>query len=275
MKVDVINLVIKAGKEILEVYDRDFSVDYKEDRSPLTEADRRAHGVITEGLKNITPDVPVLSEEGKNIPYSERKGWKRFWLVDPLDGTKEFIKRNGEFTVNVALIEEGVPVFGVVYAPALGLLYFAEKGKGAFRLEVEGETLKREDLTRAQRLPLKEESEGGTVKVVASRSHMNRDTEEFVRGLRDICGDVEVVSIGSSLKICLVAEGRADVYPRLGPTMEWDTASAHIVATESGCEVVAYDSSEALRYNKEDLVNPSFVVFRKSIAYLIERRTPV
>ncbi len=267
----VLKIALEAGREVMEVYRETFSVEYKEDRTPLTEADRRSHRVITEGLRKLDPSIPILSEEGKETPYEERKSWRSFWLVDPLDGTKEFVKRNGEFTVNVALIEGNLPVLGVVFAPALELLYFARRGEGAYRLKTDGGILSEE---KAERLPLKREGDSPeTLRVVASRSHRNRETEEFVSRLRTKVKEIELVSIGSSLKMCLVAEGRADIYPRLGPTMEWDTAAGHAIALESGCEVKLYNGklSNTLTYNKRNLLNPPFVVFRKEKAYLFER----
>ena len=245
----VISVCKKAGEEILEVYSRDFTVEEKEDKTPVTEADRRAHRVIFEELKSS--GIPIISEEGKSIPYVERKKWKRFWLVDPLDGTKEFIKKNGEFTVNVALVEDGEPILGVVYAPALEIIYFAEKGNGAYR-EVKCKT---------EKLPVGEWRRKN-LRVVVSRSHSNEETEKFLKNLRSKFGELLYLSKGSSLKICMVAEGSADVYPRIGPTMEWDTGAGHAVAKESGCDLFLYEKGklgEPLRYNKPDLRNPSFV----------------
>ncbi len=265
---DVIKVAVEAGRGIMDIYERTFSVDYKEDRTPLTEADRRSHKIIVKGLESITPHIPVLSEEGKDIDYAERKNWKRLWLVDPLDGTKEFIKRNGEFTVNIALVEEGTPVLGVVYAPALGLIYLAQKEEGACRIDLNNGNLTDDTFNKAQKLPLEEQVPKETVRVVVSRSHLNRETEKFLRGLEEKGADIETVSIGSSLKFCLVAEGKADIYPRLGPTMEWDTAAAHVIATESGCKVKTLEG-EDLSYNKGSLANPHFVVFRKEFEYLV------
>jgi len=264
---DVIHIALRAGREILGVYEDQLSVNYKEDRTPLTEADRKAHTAITTALRDTTPHIPVISEEGQGVPYEERKRWERFWLVDPLDGTREFIRRNGEFTVNIALVEGRDPALGVVYAPARNLLFFAQKGKGAYRVEVKEDSF---NLKEAGRLPLCSEGvRGRPLRVVASRSHMNEETRAFVEKLRSRFGDVELVSVGSSLKFCLVAEGKADIYPRLGPTMEWDTAAAHIVAAESGCEVRTL-SGEPLRYNKPDLRNPHFLVIGRELAYILE-----
>ncbi|AAC06626.1 3'(2'),5'-bisphosphate nucleotidase CysQ [Aquifex aeolicus] len=256
----VIKACKKAGEEILEVYSKEFTVEEKEDRTPVTEADRRAHRIITEELKETR--IPVLSEEGKEIPFKERRKWKRFWLVDPLDGTKEFIKKNGEFTVNVALVEEGEPVLGVVYAPALEVLYFAEKGNGAYR-EVKG---------KMEKLPIGNWSREN-LRVVASRSHMNEETKKFLENLEKKFGKLQFLSKGSSLKICMVAEGSADIYPRIAPTMEWDTGAGHAVAKEAGCELFVYEEGklrEPLRYNKEDLRNPSFVCLSLEIKELVE-----
>ncbi len=238
----------RAGQAIMEIYNsEDFNVEVKGDGSPLTRADKAAHLVIAEGLEEHFPEIPVLSEEGKNIPYETRKNWRTFFLVDPLDGTKEFIKRNGEFTVNIALIEEGNPIAGVVYAPVLDTMYAAEiDASGQWQLE----TINQEPETSNQK----------PYRIVASRSHNNELTEAFIEEKRKDHSKVEIVPMGSSLKICLVAEGKADVYPRLGPTMEWDTAAAHAIALAAGCTVLEYESNTPLTYNKENLLNPFFVV---------------
>jgi len=236
-----------AGAAIMEVYEGgDFGTVTKDDNSPLTAADLASNRVILERLQRLTPDIPVMSEESKHLPYEARRDWKRFWLVDPLDGTKKFIKKNGEFTVNIALIEGGAPAFGVVHAPALNLTYWAAVGVGAFR----GEGTRIEALDYG----------GGTLKLVASRSHAGAATEALVAELeRDT--EVELVSIGSSLKLCLVADGQAHLYPRFGPTMEWDTAAAQCVAEQAGARVRA-PGGEALSYNKKNLLNPHFIVTR-------------
>jgi 3'(2'), 5'-bisphosphate nucleotidase len=257
----------ESGQAILEVYQRDFSVEYKDDRSPLTEADKAAHEIICAGLKST--GLPVLSEESKTVSYEQRKNWGRFWLVDPLDGTKEFIKKNGEFTVNIALIDAGHPVLGVVYAPVLKTFYIGAQGLGSFRatddeifqcLEL-APTSFFQALGKFKSLPLQSEIKNrqSAIRVVASRSHMNPETEAFIAALEKQ-GRVELVSNGSSLKLCMVAEGRADVYPRIAPTMEWDTAAAQAVVEASGGTVVQYGTNEPLRYNKENLLNAFFVV---------------
>ena len=241
----VCNIARAAGRRILEVYERDFKVEHKEDRSPLTEADRASHEIISARLQALTPEVPVLSEESARADYEKRADWRRFWLVDPLDGTKEFINRNGEFTVNIALIEEQRPMLGVVYVPVTALTYFACAGRNAFKQRGDNE---------AQAIRVRP-YEGGKPIVVASRSHAGKETAAF---LADI-GAHDVISMGSSLKFCLVAEGAADVYPRLGPTMEWDTAAAQCVVETAGGRVTDLER-RPLVYNKPDLHNPWFLV---------------
>jgi len=240
----VVALSIRAGDAIMEIYNGpDFQVTHKEDKSPLTAADLASHAAIEQGLTALTPEWPVLSEESEGTPYETRRDWPVFWLVDPLDGTREFLKRNGEFTVNIALVEADVPILGVVYAPASGKMYFAARGVGAFKQE-NGETLP----IRVQRGP-----EGAT-RVIISRSHSGDETELYTRQY----GKCEFVPMGSSLKFCLVAEGVADLYPRSGPTMEWDTAAAHCILDQAGGSVTAADGAR-LRYNKPSLLNPGFL----------------
>jgi len=255
-----IQAAVKAGKEILEIYGReDFEVESKADDSPLTLADKRAHEIITEMLKDT--GIPVLSEEGQHIPYMNRSWWSRFWLVDPLDGTKEFIKRNGEFTVNIALVEEGITEFGVVFAPVLNELYLGIPGKGAFLCREEKNFNLSLDylLQLAEQIPIETENQG-YFRVVASRSHFNEETRAYVDSLDSEGKEIQLVNKGSSLKLCMVALGSADIYPRLGPTMEWDTAAAHAVVKAAGKNVYRNDSGEELTYNKENLLNPYFVV---------------
>ncbi len=249
---------LRAGQAILEIYADDFSVDLKADQSPVTLADRRAHAVIAEAL--VPAGLPLLSEEGKPIPYGERAAWESFWLVDPLDGTKEFIKKNGEFTVNIALIRGGRPVLGVVLAPALDQLYFAAEGlgawggKGAQPRNAGWESLR----DSVQPLNLKPfPAEGGTLRVVASRSHATPETENCLGELRKKY-QVELLSSGSSLKFCLVASGRADLYPRFAPTMEWDTAAGQALVEQAGGAVWRCEDGMPLVYNKENLLNPWF-----------------
>ncbi len=261
-KKSAILAAIAAGKAIMEVYAQvDFGIERKADDSPLTLADKRAHALIEERLKETA--IPILSEEGKHLPYHERKQWERFWLVDPLDGTKEFIKRNGEFTVNIALIEKIQPVMGVIYAPAFDTLYWGIKGQGAWRLEDASQILNEDsDILFPTGKPLPDHSLPDIYTMVGSRSHMNDSTRNHFEQLREKHRQIEVMPMGSSLKICLVAEGKAHEYPRLGPTMEWDTAAGHAIAEAAGKKVVLHNNpKQPLQYNKEDLTNPWFVVY--------------
>lgn len=247
---NVVTLARQAGDKILEIYEQeDLGVVNKADHSPLTLADLAAHQIIVEGLTNLTPAWPILSEESKTIPYHERQSWQHFWLVDPLDGTKEFIQRNGEFTVNIALINDGIPMLGVVYAPVLGIAYGAAQDWGAFRYRGEQEP---------ERIQVRTYQPGSVLQVVASRSHAGPETEEFLQRLESQGLEVEVVSRGSSLKFCLVAEGQADLYPRFGPTMVWDTAAAQCVVEQAGGSVTTL-AGERLTYDREALLNPYFV----------------
>jgi 3'(2'), 5'-bisphosphate nucleotidase len=270
-----IQAAIAAGNAINEVYhSEDFGVEYKSDKSPLTLADQKSHEIIMNGLKEF--DIPILSEEGKDTPYAQRKDWERFWVVDPLDGTKEFIKRNGEFTVNIALIENSCPVLGTIFVPDRNTLYFAGRNFGAYKLKdgpfnelpetrtdskKEAHTLLAQIVGQSTRLPVKDPHRA-SLTIVGSRSHKNAELEAYVEKKRNEFGNVEFISAGSSLKICLVAEGRADLYPRLGPTMEWDTAAGQAIAENAGAAVYRYETEEPLNYNKEDLHNPWFIVQR-------------
>ena len=243
---DIVTIAKEAGNAIMQVYKQDFEVEYKKDSSPLTMADKKANDIIEDGLNQLSVIFPILSEEGKEIPYEDRKHWEYFWLVDPLDGTKEFVKKNGEFTVNIALIHKNTPVLGVIYAPALDVCYWAKQDEGAFK--------------DGQKLPLETLDQRNTYKIVASRSHMSDETQAFIDAI-DIDKEKELISIGSSLKICLVAEGEADVYPRLGPTMEWDTGAAHVIVNESGGQLIDQKNNSKLKYNtKEKLLNNYFIV---------------
>ena len=246
------NIAKKAGIAILDIYADESAferVDFKADDSPLTLADKAAHKVIEKELLAITPDIPILSEEGRNIPYEERSKWEKFWLVDPLDGTKEFIKRNGEFTVNIALVEAGKIVMGCVHVPVLDQTFYGAKGEGAF-VEKEG--------GEAQKLSVHtfNMSDSG-LRLVCSRSHMSEEVSAYVARF----DQPETVSMGSSLKFLLVAEGKADIYPRLAPTMEWDTGAAQIIVEEAGGSVINHETGQPLVYNKENLLNPHFLVF--------------
>ena len=253
-----IEAALKAGKKIREVYSlSDFSVQIKDDHTPVTLADHQADIQIAEILKETK--LPVLSEEGIHLNYSERKNWDLFWLVDPLDGTKEFIKRNGEFTVNIALIQKNEPIAGVIYVPVTGELYVGIAGIGAFRLcnPPEDCTFQIMQLSGIK-LPEKLKSDGFVVLV--SRSHMNTETEAYIEELRKEHGSIEIIRMGSSLKICKIAEGNADIYPKIGKTMEWDTAAGHAIAKAAGKNIFLPDLMTELTYNKEDLQNPHFIV---------------
>lgn len=262
--IKIIETSVLAGKEILKVYDSaDFGVEMKSDNSPLTLADKKANDVIVTFLK--TTNIPILSEEGREINYNERKEWNKFWLVDPLDGTKEFIKKNGEFTVNIALVEEGKPTIGVIYAPVLDTIY-AGYHNTAFRLKNAMEKIMQkisldnfEEM--AEVIPVKKSNAGFLV--VGSRSHMNEETKDFIKELEKEHQNIDVVSKGSSLKICLVAEGEADIYPRFGPTMEWDTAAGQAIVENAGGKIIEVETQKELKYNKENLLNPYFIVYPK------------
>lgn len=245
----LIDLARRAGDAILEIYRTDFEVETKEDESPLTKADLAAHRVIAEGLKGLGADIPLLSEESSPPDFVTRSAWRRYWLVDPLDGTKEFINRNGEFTVNIALIEHHQPVFGVVGVPDQDLVYTGDLAqKAAFRYAGDG----REPLHGR---PMSDDRE---LVVVASRSHGGERLEQYLAGLETRFPSVSRTPVGSSLKLCILAEGRADLYPRLGPTSEWDIAAAHAVLAAAGGDVWAVDGSP-LEYNrKESFLNPEF-----------------
>ena len=246
----------------MAIYNTDFNTEYKADNSPLTAADTKSNEIIIKGLKEIAT-YPILTEETENANYEVRKNWSFFWLVDPLDGTKEFVNRNGEFTVNIALIKECISVLGLIYLPVQKLLYFAGKEMGAYKLGIDESINSPASfsalLNKAERLPIaKKEKAHYTIAV--SRSHLSPKTEDFIKNQKELHGDIQIISAGSSYKFCLVAEGKADVYPRLGPTMEWDTAAGHIIANEAGKRVLALDTGDELSYNKPSLLNPDFLV---------------
>ena len=272
--VKAIEAALEAGKVILDVYHSEFAVEHKADNSPLTRADRKSHELLIAALEGF--HIPILSEEGREMPYKDRKTWERLWIIDPLDGTKEFIKRNDEFTVNIALVEYGLPKLGVVYVPVKDRLYFAAGNLGAYRLDnplgtdgsnrISGsdrdpEKTLRRLLKNATRLPAGKRPKKPFI-IVGSRSHANPDLKKLVEEKRREHGDVELITAGSSLKICMVAEGLADMYPRLGPTCEWDTAAGQAVAEMAGAKLLDYKTGEPLKYNRPDLLNPWFVVRR-------------
>ncbi len=270
---------IEAGDAILDVYNSDFGVTHKKDSSPLTLADERSHEIISKYLVGF--DIPILSEEGESVSFATRKTWDTLWIVDPLDGTKEFVKRNDEFTVNIALVEKQMPVLGVILVPVKKVLYFAAHGFGSYKLNVDELDL-RKDLSLetiighsislpAISLPAislpdekavsgERDMEKRPYTIVGSRSHSTAELDEFVEKKRVEYGNVDFISAGSSLKICLVAEGMADIYPRLGPTMEWDTAAGQAIAENAGFKMFCHDTGKPLVYNKEDLLNPWFIV---------------
>ncbi len=253
-----ITAALEAGEKIMEIYEtEDFGVDFKSDNSPLTKADVASHNIIESHL--LTTNIPILSEEGKNIPYEDRKDWKQLWIVDPIDGTKEFIKRNGDFTVNIALIENQIPVLGVIYTPVLNELFFSTKEGGAFKVITSSHS---DDFpylqTNAVKLPIETKKEAFTV--VASKSHMSVETEDYVKELEKTHGKVELISRGSSLKLCMVAEGKADCYPRFAPTMEWDTAAGQAICMHAGFEVIDWSTQKEMLYNRENLLNNWFLV---------------
>lgn len=240
----------EAAAAVLEVYDSDFAVEHKDDKSPLTLADKRSHEVIVRRLSGIAGcSLPILSEEGKDISYEERKKWDYYWLVDPLDGTKEFVKRNGEFTVNIALIHRDRPVLGVIQVPVADRLYYAWDRGGAWKEE------------RGSKIKLPVQQNRSRFTIAGSRSHATDELAAYIEAMKKEQGEVDLISAGSSLKFCLVAEGRADVYPRFGPTMEWDTAAGQIIVEASGGSVRELERQTDLRYNKENLLNPHFIAY--------------
>lgn len=253
---------IDAGEEVCKIYKDEFDISYKDDKSPLTVADTRSNEIIHSYLDKT--QIPILSEEGKFIPYEVRKKWEYFWIVDPLDGTKEFIKRNGEFTINIALIKRKKPVLGVIYVPVQKSLYFASSSTGSVKIENITETKKDSSLNDyifiGEKLPLKNLNRKYTV--VGSKSHMTKETENFINQLRKEHGNIEVLSRGSSLKICMVAEGKANIYPRFAPTMEWDIAAGHAIIKYAEGKLINYNTQKEITYNTRSLINPWFITER-------------
>ncbi|HRI29445.1 MAG TPA: 3'(2'),5'-bisphosphate nucleotidase CysQ [Chitinophagales bacterium] len=247
----LIQIARQAGNAILQVYQNEFEVIRKSDNSPITLADTASNEVINSHLTKHYPQIPIISEENKLTDYAIRKDWNYCWIIDPLDGTKEFVNRNGEFTINIALIEKQTPIFGLIYVPVSGELYYALMGKGSFYLAPNAD--KPVQIFAQKPMP------GAQVITFASRSHINEDTRRFIEGLKTIYGDVQVTGAGSALKFCRVAEGKAHFYPRFSPCSEWDTAAGHIIATQAGA-TVTQPNGEPLLYNKENLLSPSFIV---------------
>ena len=250
---------IEAGKKILEVYlSENFELEFKDDDSPLTKADLMSNDAILSILKSES-SIPILSEEGSKIDYSIRKNWKKLWIVDPLDGTKEFVKRNGEFTVNIALIENHIPVLGVIFVPVSGDLFFSEKNIGSYKINLSNFSFDPETLIeKSDKLPIYKSTKNYTI--VASRSHMSKETEQFILEKKKEYGTVDLISSGSSLKLCMVSEGKANCYPRYASTMEWDTAAGHAICLYAGYNVIDYITKKPMRYNRENLLNNWFIV---------------
>jgi 3'(2'), 5'-bisphosphate nucleotidase len=245
---DIKRIALKAGAAVMDIYRKEFDVEYKDDKSPLTQADKKSNEIICQELTNLYPNIPIMSEENQQVEYEIRKNWEYYWCIDPIDGTKEFIKKNDEFTVNIALIYKNIPVLGVVYAPALDEMYYAKQNEGAFK--------------NGQLLPLlMNTNTKEKLTVVASKSHLSPQTQDFIDNLDT--KEITQVSRGSSLKLCMVAEGSADIYPRLAPTMEWDTAAADAIVRESGKMSYQYNTDKPIEYNKKNLLNPWFIVCKK------------
>ena len=252
-----IDASLLAGKKILEIYTSDdFNLDYKDDNSPLTLADIASNEIIENILK--ISNIPILSEEGNILDYQQRKDFKHLWIVDPLDGTKEFVKKNDEFTVNIALIENQKPILGVIYAPALSLLYFSEENFGSYKLDLNDSISNEIDFNKALRLPIARNKT--KYSVVTSRSHLDKETLSYIENLKNIRSNVKSIPIGSSLKFCLLAEGTADCYPRFSPCMEWDTAAGQIICNEAGFKLIDQTTKTQMLYNRQNLLNNSFVV---------------
>ncbi len=251
--IECLKTAIDAGKEILDIHDNKIIVNSKEDKSPITQADINSNNLIISRLKKIDPNIPILSEEGL-VDWSIRKTWDTYWLIDPLDGTKEFIKRNGEFTVNIALIEKNYPIFGVIYAPAKSLLYYAIKNNGAFKTN---SSSKINNLDQFEIIKSKKK-QSDPIKVIGSRSHSSKGFQNWVE---KNFTNFELITIGSSLKFCILAEGKADIYPRLGPTSEWDIAAGHIILEEAGGKLKTFDNKDILYNTKENILNPHFIAY--------------
>jgi len=245
----IIPLAVKAGKEILKYYKKKTNISYKIDNSPLTEADLAANRIIIKGLENTK--IPIISEESENVTYEIRKLWKKFWIIDPLDGTKQFVKNEDEFTVNIALIVNNKPVEGVVYAPAMDLLFYGNVIDGAERIEV-GMKMKSEKICYES---------SDLLRIVASKSHLNESTKEFLQRIENLIKKTSIVNIGSSLKFCLVASGKADLYPRLGSINEWDIAAVNAVLNAAGGFVINMQTGKEVEYNSESLLTPDFIAF--------------
>ena len=243
---DIKDIAFKSGEAVLKIYNQDFEVEYKDDNSPLTKADLEANRIICQSLEKLYPNIPILSEENTSIDYEIRKNWTYYWCIDPIDGTKEFVKRNGEFTINISLIYKNSPVLGVVFSPVLNDIYYAKKGFGAFK--------------NGQKLPLQiNKNPEKSLVAVSSRSHQSDEVLKFLENLKKETENLSVISKGSSLKFCLVAEGVADIYPRFSPIQEWDTSASHSILLESGKNILNYETGEQIKYNKESMLHPWFI----------------
>jgi 3'(2'), 5'-bisphosphate nucleotidase len=259
---DIFEIIVRAGNEIIKVYQsNDFQVEMKSDKTPLTIADKNSNHVIVDGLKKIFPKIPILSEESKKTPFQTRKEWEYLWIIDPLDGTKEFIKKNGEFSINLALVKDGIPIFGILYLPVKDTLYYAAKGYGAYKKDNSGR-FKR--LFNSDEDKEYEQIADSQKRIIISRSHYTEETQQFVKEIEKQFSKVQLISVGSAMKIAYLAEGKADIYPRLAPTMEWDIASGQIILEESGGKILDFYKKTPLIYNKEDLRNPWFVAYKNS-----------
>ena len=250
---DILNIAIDAGKEILKIYKKNFKVDLKADNSPITEADINSNNLIKKRLIEIEKNIPILTEESL-VNWETRRVWKKYWLIDPLDGTKEFVNRNGEFTVNISLIENNLPIFGVIYAPEKSLLYYGIKNNGSYKLITQDNI---NTLSEFKKININNNTTSN-IKIIGSRSHSNKDFQIWIE---KNFSQYEVISIGSSLKLCLLAEGTADIYPRLGPTSEWDIAAGHIILEEAGGKLKSFDNTDILYNTKENIINPNFLAY--------------
>ena len=250
---DILNIAIDAGKEILKIYKKNFNVDLKVDNSPITEADINSNNLIKKRLIEIEKNIPILTEESL-VNWETRRAWNKYWLIDPLDGTKEFVNRNGEFTVNISLIENNLPIFGVIYAPEKSLLYYGIKNNGSYKLITQDNI---NTLSDFKKININNNTTSN-IKIIGSRSHSNKDFQIWVK---KNFSQYELITIGSSLKLCFLAEGIADIYPRLGPTSEWDIAAGHIILEEAGGKLKSFDNTDILYNTKENIINPNFLAY--------------
>ena len=250
---ELLNIAIDSGREIIKIYEYDITINFKDDKSPITQADINSNNLIVNRLKKLEPNIPILSEECL-VKWETRKHWNKYWLIDPLDGTKEFINRNGEFTVNISLIENNYPIFGIIYSPVKSLLYYALKNYGCYKLKTNSNL---STLKNFKKINIHKEK-NITTKVIGSRSHSSK---EFLNWVEKKFTNFELITIGSSLKFCILAEGKADIYPRFGPTSEWDIAAGHIILEEAGGKLKTIDNKDILYNTKDDILNPHFIAY--------------